>query len=202
MNYVILDTETTGLFDFSKPADAEGQPYLSSLGLFIVDDARRIIGAESYYVEPDGWSMSEEAGRVNGLTDEFLMEHGDPVEIVLSRYAELVDAGNAIAAFGAQYDTKVLRGALRRAGMDDRFTKTPNVCLMRACTDICKVPRAKGNGYKWPTLEQACAALGIWNPAQHSALGDALAALQIFLKLADLSALPEPTVHYAKHRPV
>jgi len=201
MKYVILDCETTGMFQFSKRADAEGQPRLASLGLFVVDEQRRIIGAESWYVQPDGWSMSEEMTAINGLTDEFLWENGNPVEVVLTEYADLIDAGNAIAAFNAQYDTKVLRGEMRRAGMDDRFKRTPNVCLMRACTPVCKIPTAKGNGYKWPTLSQACEALGIWNPAEHSAVGDAMAALQIYLKLAEMDALPDPTVHYAKNRP-
>lgn len=191
MNYIILDTETSGLFDFSKPADAEGQPRLASLGMFIVDEARRIIGAESWYVYPDGWSMSEEAGRVNGLTDEFLMEHGEPVELVLSRYAELVDAGDIIAAFNVSYDTKVMRGELRRAGMDDRFEDTMTCCLMKPCTDICKIPRSGSRGYKWPTLDEACKSLGIWHPDKHGAIGDAIAALQVFFKLDEMGLLPK-----------
>jgi hypothetical protein len=31
--YVIIDTEGSGLFDFSKPADAEGQPRLAQLAM-------------------------------------------------------------------------------------------------------------------------------------------------------------------------
>jgi len=201
MKYVILDCETTGLFDFSQRADAEGQPRLASLGLFIVDEQRRVIGAESWYVQPDGWSMSEEAGKVNGLTDEFLMEHGEPVELLLSHYADMIDEGHVISTYNSQYDTKIMRGEMRRAGMDDRFEQTNNLCLMRACTDICKVPRAKGKGYKWPTLAEACDHFNIWNPDKHSAVGDALAALQVFFKLDALGLLPEGEIHYAKNPP-
>ena len=145
--------------------------------------------------------MSEEAGKVNGLTDEFLMEHGEPVELLLSHYADLIDTGHVIAAFNVSYDAKVLRGALRRAGMDDRFEQTKTMCLMRACTPICKVPRASGRGYKWPTLAEACAHFNIWNPDKHSAIGDALVAMQIFLKLDALGLLPEAEIHYAKNPP-
>ena len=37
MKYVVIDTETSGLFDFSKPADAEGQPRLASLAMVFLD---------------------------------------------------------------------------------------------------------------------------------------------------------------------
>lgn len=33
MNLLVIDTETNGLFDFSKPADAEGQPRLAHLAM-------------------------------------------------------------------------------------------------------------------------------------------------------------------------
>jgi len=91
MNTVILDTETSDLFDFRKPADAEGQGRLASLGAFVVNEDRRIIGAECWYVEPDGWTLSEEAASVNGLTMEFLEQYGHPVELVLENYLYHID---------------------------------------------------------------------------------------------------------------
>ncbi|HUV66261.1 MAG TPA: hypothetical protein VMW24_20385, partial [Sedimentisphaerales bacterium] len=81
------------------------------------------------------------------------------------------------------------------------FEQTKTLCLMKPCTDICQVPRAKGKGFKWPTLEEACAHFNIWNPDKHSAVGDALVALQICLKLDEMGALPGAEIHYAKNPP-
>jgi hypothetical protein len=37
MNYLALDTEGSGLFDFTKPADAPGQPRLAAIGMILAD---------------------------------------------------------------------------------------------------------------------------------------------------------------------
>lgn len=202
MQYMVIDTETTGLFDFSKPAHAEGQPRLASLAIIRLDDDLTEVARDSYYVKPDGWEMPEQASEINGLTLEILEAKGVPVQAVLESYVELIDKGHVVLAYGAQYDTKVMRGELRRAGMDDRFKTTPNVCLMRPCTPICQIPRAKGNGYKFPKLPEACEHFGIPFGTAHSAMGDAQAAADVARCLKALNSLPEPAVHFAKNRPV
>lgn len=200
--YLIIDTETTGLFDFSKPADHPDQPHLAALGMITTTDDLEILAAAEWLVEPDGWSMPPEATTINGLTDHRLQIEGVPVSNVLEAYTEHIDDGCIVLAYGAQYDTKIMRGALRRAGQDDRFEQTPNLCLMRACTPICKIPRANGRGYKFPKLVEACACFGITLDNPHGALADATAAYEIARKLHDLGALGEAKVHYAKNRPV
>lgn len=201
----VIDTETTALFDFSKPANAEGQPRLACLGIItlaLTGTRYRIIDAETYYVWPDGWSMPEEATQVNGITTEFLRSAGDEVGVALDRYEQLIMDGYVISAYNSQFDTKIMRGAFRRAERPDYFEQTPNVCLMRACTEVCQVPRKKGKGFKFPTLQEACDAMGVWLPDAHSAMGDCIAAAQILIKLQQMDRLPESKVHYAKQRPV
>lgn len=201
MTYAFIDTETTGLFDFSKPADADGQPRLAQLAMVFVDDDMVETGAVEYLVKPDGWEMSEGAMKVHGITTEHLLEHGMPVADVLAAYSQAVEEGRIIVAFNAQYDLKVMRGEMRRAGIDDLFEQTPNICVMRAATDICRVPRANGRGFKFPKLSEACAHFEIENDAEHSAIGDARAALEIFRKLKPLGVLPDPKVYFAKRAP-
>ncbi|MEY4951800.1 MAG: hypothetical protein RL299_224, partial [Pseudomonadota bacterium] len=38
MGYLVIDTETSGLFDFKKPADDPSQPRLASLAMIWADD--------------------------------------------------------------------------------------------------------------------------------------------------------------------
>ncbi len=197
--YLVVDTETTGLFDFRQPADANGQPRMAQFAGLMVDN----IDAEpkfcySAYVKPDGWSMSPDTGKVNGLSDEFLMAKGVPVSDTLDFYTKAINDGYIVVAFNSQFDTKVLRAELRRAGRDDLFDRTPNICVMRACTDIVKIPRKTGNGFKFPKLGEACDHFGIVNSGAHDAYGDAYAAFAVMLKLHAFGALPEPAVHYAK----
>lgn len=201
MKIAVIDTETTGLFDFKAPADAPGQPRMAQFGGLLLDtEWPDQIDTVASYIRPDGWTMSAEAGAVNGLTTDFLMEHGSPVEWVLLQYARWIDEGRVIVAYNAQFDLKVMRAEMRRANMDDRFEKTKNICVMRPMTGLCCIPSPRG-GYKWPKLEEACAFFGIENAKAHDAMGDAEAALSIFWELSKRGLLPEPAVHFAKDRP-
>ena len=201
MKYAIIDTETSGLFDFSKPADAEGQPRLASLAIVVLDEQLALVSEHEFLVKPDGWTMNPEASKVNGLTDEYLRDLGRPISEVLDAYVSLVNAGHVIAAYNAQFDTKVVRGELRRAGRPDMFESTPNVCLMRACTDVVRIPAKNGRGFKFPKLSEACAFFQIDQPAAHSALGDAKSATTLLRALIRHGITLEPAVHYAKNRP-
>jgi DNA polymerase III subunit epsilon len=198
--YAVIDTETSGLFDFSKPADAEGQPRLAHLGIIFVDETLQEESIVDLLVKPDGWTMPPDVAAINHLPQELLMEKGLPVAHVLQAYTDAVDRGRIIVCYNSQYDTKIMRGELRRAGMDDRFERTPNICVMRALTDICQIPKAKGNGFKFPKLSEAMAHFGIEQHGAHSAGGDARSALELFRVLKDAGRCPEPSVNYAKER--
>lgn len=200
--YLVIDCETSGLFDFSKPADADGQPRLAALAIIQLDADLNQEYSNEFFIKPDGWTIEPDAARVNGLSIEKLTEDGIPVIDVLKVYADVLDRGYVVVAFNAQFDCKVLRGEMRRAGMDDRFEATPNICVMRASTNVCKIPKAKGGGYKFPKLAEACNHFLISQDADHSAMGDARAALAIFRKLREMGACPDPEVHYAKNRPI
>ena len=195
---LVIDTETTGFFDFKKPADHPEQPRLAHLAMARLNPALELEDMSDFYVKRHGWVMGEQAGRVNGLTNEFLDEHGVDVEIVLHAYTEAIQEGRAVYAFNAQYDTKIMRGELRRAKMDDMFEQTPNVCLMRSSMGVVQKPNG---GRGWPKLEHCCAHFGIVNDAEHKAHGDTLAAVELLRHLHQLVELGEPRVHYAKNRP-
>jgi len=201
MKYAVIDTETSGLFDFSKPADAEGQPRLAHLAMILVDEDLVELARYDQFVKPDGWTLGEEVMKVNGLTNEHLTEHGVPVADVIAEYAKVIDDGFVIVAFNAQYDTKVMRGEMRRAAVDDRFEATPNICVMRALVDVCKVPKKTGKGFKLPKLSEACAHFEIVNEGEHTATGDAEAALALFRRLHESGAVLTPAVHFAKAPP-
>lgn len=202
MKYAIIDTETSGLFDFSKPADAEGQPRLAHLAMILTDGELAEVDFIEFFIRPDGWEMSDEVAAIHGLTTEKLNKIGVPIADALAAYAKAIDGGHVIVTFNAQYDTKVMRGEMRRAEIDDRFERTPNICVMRALTDICKVPRAKGKGFKFPKLAEACAHFEIVPTGAHTADADARACLALFRKLHEAGACPAPAVHFAKNPPV
>jgi len=202
MKYAVIDSECTGLFNYALPAEADGQPRLASLAIITLDESLKVIEERNFFVKPDGWTMPKEAQTINGLSTEFLTQNGIPVMEVLGHYTKLIDEGYVIAAYNSQHDCKQMRGELRRAGIPDRFETTPNVCLMRAMTGICKLPKAKGIGYKFPKLAEACDYLKIKQDSAHSALGDAWSAVAILRWLSSKNLLPTAEIHYAKTLPL
>jgi len=201
--YAVFDTEGTGLFRYDEPADAPGQPRMASLAIIYVDENLEIERECQLFVRPDvsDYTMTEGAQKAHGLTVEFLNEHGVPVTEALNEYLSAVDNGRIMVAHNASHDMKQLRAELRRAGMQDRFEDSPNICTMRAMTDICKIP-PKGNrgGYKWPALSEALLFIGSENLGDHSAINDAKGALELLRYLKRTGNMPEAKVHYKKDR--
>jgi DNA polymerase-3 subunit epsilon len=210
--FLIFDTETSGLPDFSAPADDPNQPRVAEFAGYRVtadnpddDNVAQILDAQpfTYLVAPDGWEMQPGAIAVNGLTTDYLMLHGQPIRGLLDWYVAQILEGCIMCAFHAQHDLKMMRGELRRAGMEDLFEQTPNICLMRSAwrKEIGMV-KADGSRKGFPKLSDALAHFAL--PAEavpHRAQGGAFAALGVFMGLHKIGMLLDPEVHYAKNRP-
>lgn len=204
--YCIFDTETTGLFLFKDPdtgapipADDPRQPRLAHFNAILLNEDLAEEDEIDLYVKPDGWEMPAEAADVNGLTTQFLLQSGTPLNVVLDAYEEIVRQGYILVAFNAQFDCKMMRGELRRAGRPDLFDDTPNICAMRAAMAL-GVKKA-GGGRGFPKLTDCAAHLGLVIDDAHSAKGDTRASLALFRHLHAVGALPEARVHLAKVPP-
>jgi DNA polymerase-3 subunit epsilon len=192
--YLVIDTETTGLFDFAKAADAEGQPRMASVALLFCDENFDVVHEVSLLVRPDGWMMSAEAERIHGLSQEMLLARGVRVMEVLALYEAAIIGGLIIVAHNVQYDTKIMRGEMRRAGMSDRYHETATICTMKALVDVCRIPKAKGRGFKWPKLTEAVRkVLHRDHKGAHGALPDAQAARELARWLLSNKRLPSST---------
>ena len=189
--YAVCDCETSGLFEYSKPADAEGQPRLAGFALLHLAEDMSIEREVSMLIRPEGWEMNAETAKIHGLTQEKLLAEGKPVREALDLYAETLDAGTVIVGYNISYDLKVMRGELRRAGLPDRFETTKSICCMRPMVDHCRLPKAKGNGYKLPKLGEAYVHVTREpHTGAHGALADAHAALKVFRFLIETRSLP------------
>lgn len=211
MKYIVLDTETSGVMDYKRPADAVGQPRVAEVGLIYLDEDLQVEREYNRYVLPAGWEMEPGATAVNGLTTEELIRLGVPISEVLDVYSMAISEGRAVVAFGAQFDCKMMRAELRRAEMDDLFEATRNICCMRSLmshakqtgrrlvkydTDGEPMPTAKG----WPKLTDACRYFSIPLPEKaHGALGDARVTSLIFAAMVAEGFDRTPEVHHAKN---
>lgn len=207
---VVIDTETNAKADFDKPAEHECQPRLAQLAMLLISHEGEVQGERNFYIVPDGWSMTEEATAVNGLTDAFLREVGLPIEHALKAYSQIISDGRFVVAHHAQYDCKVMRGELFRAGMDKLFEQTRNVCTMRKAAGVIlkEVPvKDKVTGAiigtkltkQWPSLDRCRDVLGISKEGNHRGMKDALDALAVYRHLLTQGVDLTPEVHHHAH---
>lgn len=194
--YVVFDTETTGLFNFKLPADDPSQPRLASIAMIICGESGAEISAAKHYVKPEGWEMPEAAGAVNGLTTEFLAENGVPISEVLDAYENHVRSGLIVVAFNAQFDCKMMRSEFRRAGREDLFDITKNICVMRGLQPYGADGLCIMRGFI--KLSAACEYFKIENLNAHDAMSDAQAARELLVRMIADKRLPEAKVHLAK----
>lgn len=201
---LVIDTETNKLPDYTKDADHPDQPRVADFAAIALDASGAVQFEFQRYIKPDGWSMDPGASAINGLTDDFLREQGIPIGIVLDFYQQSIAQGYGIVAYGAQFDCKLMRGELRRAGLDDMFYETRNVCLMREARPFAKsigreIIKAGGNNRGWPKLDDLCAFLGIERTEKHGGLTDARDTALCFQKMLGLGYQPIFRVHESKN---
>lgn len=195
MKALLFDSETSGLFSFSKRADEPGQPRMASIAAMLVDDKGEKLKSMHRLIKPIDWEPQfiEDAKNgtgafaVNGLKFDQLMAEGIPVLDALIEFDTLFDECEGFSAYGIQFDSKILRAEQRRAGRPDRYGERPEFCVMKAATDICKIPptdKMMAAGKKWPKTPKLAEAVKIMLnrdlPGAHNAEVDLEATREIF----------------------
>jgi DNA polymerase III epsilon subunit-like protein len=196
--YAFIDTETSGLPNFRLPADDPAQPRLASYAMILTNYKCEITDTYERLIKPDGWTLEPEAAAANGLDMDLLNQEGVPVAEILTAYEQAVRQGYVFVAYNAQFDLKIMRGELRRAGRDDLFGITQNVCAMRSTKGLT-IEKAGDKKGGFPKLSDTYRHLFQEEmPGAHNSFADAEACLRIFKELRARGMTLPPQVHYAK----
>lgn len=178
-NYVVLDTETTGLFD------GENAPDLVSVGLSIME-GREVVCNKEFLVRAE-MSYSDQAGQIHGISWQQAQNHPRLTES-WNDICGLLD-GQLVVAHNALFDWRVLFWAAQRRALQQPVVKGV-VCCQRAAQ-----PWAMANGIKCsergPSLDSLVAYLGIANTravqgGAHGASVDANLTALVIQKLCQL----------------
>lgn len=194
MLILAYDTETTGIIKGSDYTDPSA-PFLSSIAMILYDtESRRIVSSFNAAVKPEGWSMPEEASRVNGLTDEYLHKVGIPFPIVAFTLLALMNKAELRIAHNADFDTKIVAAALWRAAISEspedeahivvkHWLDMPSYCTMQSAKNVVNALDKRGK-VKYPKLTEAYKFFFDRElDRAHSANADAVAVLEIYMAL-------------------
>lgn len=186
MNVLFVDTETTGLMDFSSAPDAPFQPRMIQLGAILADEVGKVLGQVNLIVKPDGWVVSEGAQAIHGISTNLCAAAGVACKTVLALLDELGDRAGVVVAHNAQFDHSMISLERHRARQliphwPAWFMRSWH-CTMKEMTPICRLPGRRG--FKWPTLREAH--LHLFNEGfdqAHNALADVQACARIYFEV-------------------
>lgn len=158
---LFFDTETTGLVKFGQPL--KSQPHMAQLGAALYDFDGTERGALSCIISPDGWVMPEEVAKIHGLSQDVCLRAGLHLKRALALLTGFMQSAELLVAHNINFDLTVLQAALTRVGYSEAtllawtemMARMESHCTMDAATNVCRLPKARGQGYKWPKLSEA-----------------------------------------------
>jgi DNA polymerase-3 subunit epsilon len=172
LTYVIFDTETTGL----RPE--AGDRIVSVAAVKVRHGAVRRGESFDALVKPER-RVPPESSRLHGLTDQMLAE-APPIDVVLPAFARFAE-GAVLVGHEVWFDLAFLTRDADRLGL-------PPLTLAHPILDVRLLSEIVHRSATEHTLDAVAARLGVVIHARHSALGDALATAEIFVRLLPLLA--------------
>jgi len=183
---LVFDTETTGFSSDKYPARHPKQGRICQVAFLLVDQSGRTLAEFSSLVAPDEWQISEGAKKVHGLSDTLCADHGLKSRTVFQIFQRLAKKADIIVAFNLKFDMKMLNIEAKAHGLEMPTFKAQH-CAMLDSVDVCKIPNARGSGYKWPKLPEALHALTGEELGEnaHDAMVDTVACKKVYFALRE-----------------
>lgn len=178
--FVVLDTETTGLSSLSDEL----------LEIAVIDSSGAILFHS--YLTPQHTTQWDEAQAIHGITPEFIFSGGFPSLLQITDQLVAILKNKDVVLYNAGFDESFLKEIILEAGA--------------ACYDVME-PFSEWfgewsdyhNSFKWQKLTiAATCVLFEWPFDAHTATGDALATLAVWLFLTDPGY--RAAVEQEKHR--
>ena len=164
LDYVVFDTETTGL-------DPSGGDQMISIAAVRIVNGRVLTGECFDELIHPGMPVPEQSTVFHGITDEMLVGKPD-IKKILPRFVEFV--GDAVlVAHNAPFDMKFI----------ELQSETCQIRLDNPVLDTVLLSAFVHDHSNKHTLDVLAERYGVCIQGRHTALGDALATAHIFLKL-------------------
>lgn len=183
---LFFDTETTGLLNKSKPLTDPTQPYLVQLAALLFDETGTEVASLNTLVKTDGWIIPQVVVNIHGISKEKADMEGKSMLEVLVEFDKLLEQCKLLVAHNMEFDLNILAIAYARLARPHTFLDKGQFCTMNEATDLCKIPKKHGTGYKWPKLTEVHQHFfGMPLADGHNAMNDVRATAAIYYKIIE-----------------
>ncbi|MGB7787202.1 exonuclease domain-containing protein [Methanoregula sp.] len=153
---LFIDTETTGLPRYSATEATEKWPRVVQLAWSLYDNDGNRESQESYIIYPTDFTIPLESVKKHGITTERAKAEGTSLHKVLPKFNADVEKATTVIAHNLDFDLPIVHTEFMRCRLETNLAKKETFCTMKFPKIIhwCKLPKASGHGYKWPTLTE------------------------------------------------
>jgi DNA polymerase III epsilon subunit-like protein len=121
----------------------------------IFDLRGKPIEVSSHIVKPRGFRIPADATAIHGITHSRALKQGRELAEVLDEFLAAIEVPEVLlVAHNLSFDLGVVGAEIVRSGKSQRLFEIPGICTMKTTSDLLRLPRWGGRGYKWPTLEE------------------------------------------------
>lgn len=189
-NFIVFDTETTGLpLDWKAPMTRlDNWPRVIQLAWAVHEPDGKLVSDRCVLIRPDGWEIpSEEFWIENGFTTAGNAAKGIPINSALALFLQDLNKCGGIVAHNMAFDYNVLGAEMIRLGKKAKV-KLPRYCTMQSSIEHCGLPGMYG--FKYPKLEELHMILfGTEMEGAHDALNDVRGCAKCFFELRKLGLI-------------
>lgn len=188
MQYLIFDTETTGLpRSWKAPlTQLANWPRMVQLAWLLYDDEGTELQRYAAIIKPEGFVIPEQAARIHGITTEKALSEGIGLVEALQKFAVVLERERpTLVAHNMAFDEKIVGAELLRTKLETVFFDLPKQCTMQSSIQFCNLP-----GLKYPRLEELYLKFfGAKLTQAHQADADAIACARCFFELKKLKVM-------------
>lgn len=186
MNFV-FDIESSGLPNKRNAPHSDLEAYGTARIVsicWLLAQGEKITEQSYFIIKPEGFTISDDAFRIHGISQEQADTTGVPIAQVFKELKESLEHAHSIISYNIDFDINVLKSELFRAGQTDLIEivdKKHHICCMKKAKEFLRMER-------WPKLSHTYE--HIFNEPlknAHNAMADTMACFKVYNHMFPLS---------------
>lgn len=186
MQYLIFDTETTGLpRKYKAPVhDIHNWPRIVQLAWLLTNEDGEIQAKANHIIKPNGFEIP--SGMVHGISTKQAIREGVTITAVFSDFLTDFHDADAVVCHNYDFDAPVLGAEFFRICQPNPLAHKRAFCTQKQATEWAAIPKKGGRKghFKRPSLSElhkVC--MGEDFPDAHDAMADVYATARCFFHI-------------------